>query len=92
VDGGLGTFRTIEHAYPDRTVQLYFYRCRIISGEPQALSPQEIRVGREELDCIVSRPPTKGGPRTDVKEIKTMKAVVVHYHEIALKARTASSF
>ena len=46
----LGLFRTIEHIYPDRTVQLYFYRCRIISGEPQALSSQEIRwVKREEL-------------------------------------------
>ena len=46
----LGLYRTIEHAYPDRTVQLYFYRCRMISGEPKALSSQEIRwAKREEL-------------------------------------------
>ncbi|HXC62316.1 MAG TPA: 8-oxo-dGTP diphosphatase MutT [Nitrospiria bacterium] len=46
----LGLYRVIEHAYPDRTVLLYFYRCRIMSGEPQALGSQEIRwAKREEL-------------------------------------------
>jgi mutator protein MutT len=46
----LGLYRVIEHAYPDRTVKLYFYRCRIISGEPQSLSSQEVRwVKREKL-------------------------------------------
>jgi mutator protein MutT len=46
----LGLYRTIDHASPDQIVQLYFYHCRIISGEPQALGAQEIRwAKREEL-------------------------------------------
>ncbi len=46
----LGLYRVIEYAYPDQTVLLYFYRCRIVSGEPHALGCQEIRwTKREEL-------------------------------------------
>ncbi len=32
----------VEHAYPDRTVRLHFYRCETM-GEPQPLLGQEIR-------------------------------------------------
>ena len=46
----LGLYRMIDHVYPDRTVQLYFYRCRIVAGEPKAIGSQEIRwAKREEL-------------------------------------------
>ena len=46
----LGLYRVIEHVCPDQTVLLYFYRCRIVSGEPQALGCQKIRwAKREEL-------------------------------------------
>jgi mutator protein MutT len=46
----LGLYRAIEHSYPDQTVQLYFYRCRILSGEPQALGSQEVKwAKRHEL-------------------------------------------
>ncbi len=46
----VGLYRVIEHVYPDQTVLLYFYRCRIKSGEPRALVCQEIRwAKREEL-------------------------------------------
>jgi 8-oxo-dGTP diphosphatase len=30
-------YRTIQHAYPDKTVELHFFRCSIASGEPRAL-------------------------------------------------------
>lgn len=30
-------FETVEHAYPERTVLLKFFRCRLPQGEPQAI-------------------------------------------------------
>ena len=30
----------IEHAYPERTVHLKFYRCSLMSGEPEAIGCQ----------------------------------------------------
>lgn len=46
------------HAYPDVTVELYFYRCRLI-GHPRPLLGQEMRwVPRAEL-------PTLGFPPAD---------------------------
>ena len=57
----LGLYRIIEHSYHDRTVQLYFFRCRIVSGEPQALSSQEIRwAKRQELGQYRFPPANEG--------------------------------
>jgi 8-oxo-dGTP diphosphatase len=39
----MGLYRIVEHAYPDQTVLLYFYRCRIMSGEPRPIGCQQIR-------------------------------------------------
>lgn len=48
----------ITHAYPERSVALYFYRCTL-SGEPSAVLGQQMRwVLREEL-------PTLGFPPAD---------------------------
>jgi 8-oxo-dGTP diphosphatase len=33
---------TVTHAYPDKTVELYFYRCEF-SGEPKPMMGQEMR-------------------------------------------------
>jgi 8-oxo-dGTP diphosphatase len=47
-DVGERVYRT-EHAYPDRTIELYFYRCRL-KGAPRPLLGQEMRwVPRAEL-------------------------------------------
>ncbi len=41
-----------SHAYPERTVLLYFYRCEL-TGTPTALLGQEVRwVRREELAAL----------------------------------------
>ena len=41
-----------EHAYDDRTIALYFYRCTL-SGTPRALLGQEMRwVPREQLRTL----------------------------------------
>jgi mutator protein MutT len=40
---------TVRHAYPDRTVELHFYRC-VLTGTPRPLVGQEMRwVRREDL-------------------------------------------
>ena len=55
VDVGSLVFET-THAYPERTVSLYFYRC-ILKGEPRPLLGQEMRwVQRSELASL-SFPP-----------------------------------
>ena len=42
----------VTHAYPDRTVTLYFYRCAL-KGEPRPLLGQEMRwVPRAELASL----------------------------------------
>lgn len=42
----------IEHAYPERTVRLHFYRCEI-AGEPRPLLNQEMRwVSRDEMRTL----------------------------------------
>ena len=47
-DVGERVYRT-EHEYPDRTIELYFYRCRL-KGAPRPLLGQEMRwVPRAEL-------------------------------------------
>jgi mutator protein MutT len=55
------------HAYPDRTVALYFYRCSFI-GSPQPLLGQEMRwVPRGELRSL-------GLPPADVELIELLTA------------------
>ena len=45
--GGLA--HTVTHAYPDKTVQLFFYRCDLL-GEPKPMMGQEMRwIGKSEL-------------------------------------------
>ena len=40
---------TVTHRYPERSVELHFFACRLL-GAPEALLGQEMRwVGREEL-------------------------------------------
>lgn len=47
----LRPYRTIRHRYPEKTVELHFFRCQLKAGEPQMLgcddfrwvSPQELR-------------------------------------------------
>ena len=41
---------TLEHAYPEKTVQLSFYRCDLVIGEPEGREGQSIKwVGPDEL-------------------------------------------
>lgn len=55
----------ITHAYPEKTVTLYFYRCTL-SGTPRPLLGQEMRwVTREEL-------PTLGFPPADEELIRIL--------------------
>jgi mutator protein MutT len=50
-DVGLLEYET-SHAYPERTVALYFYRCRL-KGQPRPLLGQEMRwVARTELATL----------------------------------------
>jgi 8-oxo-dGTP diphosphatase len=52
------TYETV-HPYPDRTVALYFYRCRLL-GTPRPLLGQEMRwVAREELASLGFPPADK---------------------------------
>jgi mutator protein MutT len=51
IEVGELTFAT-THAYPDRTVALYFYRCTLL-GSPRPLLGQEMRwVARPELPLL----------------------------------------
>ena len=50
---------TTEHAYDDRTIALYFYRCAL-NGTPRPLLGQEMRwVPREELPALGLPPADK---------------------------------
>jgi 8-oxo-dGTP diphosphatase len=43
---------TVSHAYPDRVVELHFFRCELL-GEPQPMLGQEMRwVARTALDSL----------------------------------------
>ena len=58
VDVGELTYHT-THAYPDRTVALYFYRCTLL-GNPRPLLGQEMRwVPRAELPSLAFPPADK---------------------------------
>jgi 8-oxo-dGTP diphosphatase len=51
VEVGALCFET-THAYPDRAVTLYFYRC-VLTGSPRPLLGQEMKwVAREELAAL----------------------------------------
>jgi 8-oxo-dGTP diphosphatase len=63
VDVGALIFET-THAYPERTVSLYFYRC-ILRGQPRPLLGQEMRWVRR------SEPRSLGFPPAD-EELITM--------------------
>ena len=61
------------HAYTDKTVTLYFYRCRLLA-EPRPMLGQEMRwVDREEL-------PRLGFPPAD-EELIRMLTTKTHSHE-----------
>jgi mutator protein MutT len=58
------------HAYPERTVVLYFYRCRLV-GEPRPLLGQQMRwVARGELGTL-------GFPPADEQLIRRLTEVDV---------------
>lgn len=43
---------TVTHAYPEQTVQLFFYRCGLL-GEPKPMMGQEMRwIGKSELQAL----------------------------------------
>ena len=47
----------ITHAYPEKTVQLEFYRCTLRQGEPQPLGCAALRwITRDELPAIAFPP------------------------------------
>ena len=47
----LDEFFQVEHHYPTRSVQLHFFDCRILSGEPRPLQVADLRwVRPAELD------------------------------------------
>lgn len=44
-------FRVIRHDYPEKSVELHFFRCAISSGLPRPLGCEDLRwVAPEELD------------------------------------------
>ncbi len=47
---------TVEHAYPDRVIELHFFDCQL-AGEPRAILGQEMRwVRREDLRSLTFPP------------------------------------
>jgi mutator protein MutT len=46
-----GLFAEVVHAYPEKTVRLKFFFCRLLAGEPQPLDCAALQwVGKPELD------------------------------------------
>lgn len=44
VEAEIGSIlEVVYHRYPDKTVLLLFYACRLVSGEPSALESEELR-------------------------------------------------
>ena len=44
--------QTVTHAYPEKTVQLFFYRCDLI-GEPKPMMGQQMRwIAKSELKAL----------------------------------------
>ena len=51
-----GIVHTVTHAYPEKTVELYFYECEL-EGEPKPMIGQQMRwVRREELASLTFPP------------------------------------
>jgi len=52
VDIAVGNlFESVTHAYPEKTVHLKFYVCRLLKGEPRPLGCEAVNwAGRSELD------------------------------------------
>jgi len=52
VEISVGTlFGEISHDYPEKSVRLKFFRCRLLSGEPQPLDCAAVKwIDRSELD------------------------------------------
>jgi 8-oxo-dGTP diphosphatase len=47
-----GVFEEISHAYPEKSVLLKFFSCKLLSGEPQPLGCAAFKwVGKSELDA-----------------------------------------
>ena len=46
----------VEHAYPERTVELHFFECELV-GEPQPLLGQEMKWVRRQDLCALRFPP-----------------------------------
>ncbi|TAL06484.1 MAG: NUDIX domain-containing protein, partial [Verrucomicrobia bacterium] len=45
-----GLFEEVTHAYPEKTVHLKFFLCRLADGEPQPLGCAAVKwIGRAEL-------------------------------------------
>ena len=43
---------TVTHAYPEKTVQLFFYRCNLL-GEPKPMMGQQMRwINKSELKAL----------------------------------------
>jgi 8-oxo-dGTP diphosphatase len=36
-------FRTVRHRYPDKTVEIHFFRCKLKKGEPRTIGCDEVR-------------------------------------------------
>jgi 8-oxo-dGTP diphosphatase len=46
-------FKVIRHEYPDKTVELNFFRCSVAGGRPQPLGCEELRwVPADELSSV----------------------------------------
>jgi 8-oxo-dGTP diphosphatase len=44
-------FASVTHSYPERTVALKFFLCRLVRGEPQPIGCSSLKwVGRSDLD------------------------------------------
>jgi 8-oxo-dGTP diphosphatase len=54
VEISVGTlYEEIRHDYPEKSVHLKFFLCRLVSGEPQPLDCAAVRwVGQGELDAF----------------------------------------
>lgn len=50
-------FRTIRHAYADKTIELHFFRCSLQGGEPEARECAEIRWVNPEEFSLYRFPP-----------------------------------
>src|SRR5687767_3822175 len=58
----------LTHAYPEKTVRLRFYHCRLLSGEPKAIHVQAYKwVTREEL-------PSHEFPAADAQLIERLQS------------------